>query len=107
LYNPAKAGLDATLTPGAKPAGLIQTYTGHAHEVLDLSVSHDNARIASVGGDKHVLLWDVANARVLRRWEGHSGRCNAVAWGGREEDGDGVVVSGEFAISILVAFLAC
>jgi WD40 repeat protein len=61
-------------------------------------VSYDNSRIASVGGDKHVLLWDVANARVIRRWEGHSGRCNAVVWGGQEEGGDGVVISGKSSL---------
>lgn len=93
LFNPEKASLEPT-PQGARPSGLVQTYAGHAHEVLDISVSHDNARFASVGGDKQVLLWDVANATVLRRWEGHGARCNAVAWGGIESEG-GVVISGE------------
>ena len=48
-----------------------------------------------------MLLWDVANAAVLRRWEGHGGRCNAVAWGGREDEG-GVVVSGVLPCNVQV-----
>lgn len=96
LFNPAKASAEPFHTgPGVRPSGLVQTYVGHAYEVLDLAVSPDNARFASVGGDKHVLLWDVANATVLRRFEGHTGRCNAVAWGGTVDDG-GVIISGNF-----------
>ncbi|KAF2672566.1 mitogen-activated protein kinase organizer 1 [Microthyrium microscopicum] len=98
LYNPAKASLEPQ-PPGARPAGLIQTYAGHAHEVLDIAVSYDNARFASVGGDKNVILWDVAQATVLRRWEGHGGRCNAVAWAGSEDEG-GVIISGSFDATV-------
>lgn len=72
---------------------LIQTYSAHGYEVLDLAVSEDNARLASVGGDKAVFLWDVATAQTLRRFTGHAGRVNAVDFGG---EGDAVVVSGSF-----------
>jgi mitogen-activated protein kinase organizer 1 len=41
LWNP---------TSGSK----IKTYEGHGWEVLDISISPDNARFASVGGDKAV-----------------------------------------------------
>jgi mitogen-activated protein kinase organizer 1 len=51
----------------------------------------------SVGGDKNVLLWDVAQAKVLRRWEGHAGRINACAWGGDGRE-DGIVASGMLEI---------
>lgn len=60
--------------------------------MLDLAVTDDNARFASVGGDKTVFLWDVATAQTVRRWAGHAGRVNAVGFGG---EGDQVVVSGE------------
>ena len=63
------------------------------YEVLDIAVADDNARLASVGGDKQVFLWDVATARTLRRFVGHFARVNAVAFGG---EGGGVVVSGAF-----------
>ncbi|KAL8953781.1 MAG: hypothetical protein Q9222_000398 [Ikaeria aurantiellina] len=91
LYNPAKASL------GASGSGLVQTYCAHGYEVLDLSVTEDNARFASVGGDKQVFLWDVATARTLKRWSGHFGKVNCVDFGG--EDGS-VVVSGSFDATV-------
>ena len=39
-------------------------------------MSPDNARFASVGGDKQVFLWDVATAKTLRRFVGHIARIN-------------------------------
>ena len=72
---------------------LIQTYSAHGYDVLDLAVSSDNARFVSGGGDKSVFLWDVATAQTIRRFTGHAGRVNAVAFGG---EGDSVVVSGSF-----------
>lgn len=59
--------------------------------MLDIAVTDDNARFASVGGDKQVFLWDVATGRTLRRWGGHFGRVNCVGFGG---EGGSVVVSG-------------
>ncbi|KAI5290496.1 hypothetical protein KEM54_001359 [Ascosphaera aggregata] len=69
----------------------IQKYNEHAYDVLDLAVSADNARFASVGGDKKVFLWDVEQGVTLRRWLGHEGRVEAVEFGGVD---DSVVVSG-------------
>ena len=67
--------------------------------MLDLAVSADNARFASVGGDRQVFLWDVATGRTLRRWGGHGGRVNAVALGGPAQE---VVVSGSFDATVRV-----
>ncbi|KAK4565897.1 hypothetical protein LTR86_003746 [Recurvomyces mirabilis] len=78
---------------------LIQKFSAHGYGVLDLAVADDNARFASVGGDKTVFLWDVATAQTLRRFQGHAGRVNAVAFGG---EGDSVVVSGSFDGTIKV-----
>ncbi|KAL8849571.1 MAG: hypothetical protein Q9221_005445 [Calogaya cf. arnoldii] len=91
LYNPAKASTSST------GSGLVQTYSAHGYEVLDISVTEDNARFASVGGDKQVFLWDVATARTLRRWSGHFGRVNCVGVGGEEGS---VVVSGSFDATV-------
>ncbi|KAL8997721.1 MAG: hypothetical protein Q9169_003050 [Polycauliona sp. 2 TL-2023] len=91
LYNPAKA------SSSSLGSGLVQTYSAHGYEVLDISVTQDNARFASVGGDKQVFLWDVATARTLKRWSGHFGRVNCVGFGG--EDGS-VVVSGSFDATV-------
>ncbi|KAI9777443.1 MAG: hypothetical protein M1839_008855 [Geoglossum umbratile] len=59
---------------------LVQTYDAHGYEVLDLAVASDNARFASVGGDKQAFLWDVATARTLRRFAGHFSRINTCAF---------------------------
>lgn len=81
----------------------MQTYSAHGYEVLDISVTEDNARFATVGGDKQVFLWDVATARTLRRWAGHSGRVNCVDIGGDEGN---VVVSGRlFSLAMAGALI--
>ncbi|KAF3479544.1 WD domain-containing protein [Arthroderma uncinatum] len=69
----------------------IQRYEAHGYSVLDIAVSTDNARFASVGGDKQVFLWDVETGTTVRRWAGHSGRVEAVEFGG---EADSVVISG-------------
>ncbi|KAI9776616.1 MAG: WD repeat-containing protein 83 [Candelina submexicana] len=66
----------------ASNSNLIQSYSAHGYEVLDVAVTDDNSRFVSVGGDKQVFLWDVANARTVRRWAGHGGRVNCVGFGG-------------------------
>ena len=65
--------------------------------MLDIAVTDDNARFASVGGDRQVFLWDVATGKTLRRWAGHGGRVNAVDFGG---DGASVVVSGRLILCL-------
>ncbi|KAI1075289.1 WD40 repeat-like protein [Whalleya microplaca] len=91
--------------PGpAIPEGrLVQTYAAHGYEVLSLSVSADNARFASSGGDRSVFLWDVGTAQTLRRFGGtaqaHSARINCVAFAG---DGDALLVSGSLDTSVRV-----
>jgi len=77
----------------------MQTYTAHGREILDIAVSSDNARFASVGGDKLVFLWDVATAKTIRRFEGHTGRVEGVAFGG---EGDAVLVSGGWDATVRV-----
>ncbi|KUI52562.1 WD repeat domain-containing protein 83 [Cytospora mali] len=91
---------------GAEPlpeGRLIQTYQAHSHEVLSLSVSADNARFASSGGDRTVFLWDVGTAQTIRRFshhtEGHVGRVNCVAMGGAD---DSLVVSGGFDTTVRI-----
>ncbi|KAF2402917.1 WD40 repeat-like protein [Trichodelitschia bisporula] len=97
LYNPSRAPTSSSPDSSTTPPGLVQTYPGHAYEVLDVAVAPDNARFASAGGDKLVYVWDVAAARTLRRFEGHAGKVNAVAWGG---DGGSVVASGSFDAAV-------
>ncbi|CAI5506127.1 unnamed protein product [Closterium sp. Naga37s-1] len=58
----------------------------------------DNARLASGGAERGVLLWDVAAGRVLRRFKGHDNQVNAVAF----NEYDSVVVSGGYDRSVRV-----
>ncbi|KAI0434678.1 WD40-repeat-containing domain protein [Xylaria sp. FL1042] len=94
------------VNPAAEiPQGrLIQTYSAHGYEVLSLSVSSDNARFASAGGDRSVFLWDVASAQTLRRFggggtQGHSARVNSVCFAG---EGDSLLVSGGLDTSVRI-----
>ena len=59
----------------------IKTYQGsHNYEILDLTISKDNNRFASVGGDKNAYLWDVTSAKIIRKLTGHDSRINTVAY---------------------------
>ncbi|KAI4865334.1 WD40 repeat-like protein [Hypoxylon rubiginosum] len=91
-------------SPPPVPEGrLVQTYAAHGYEVLSLTVSADNARFASSGGDRAVFLWDVATAQTLRRFGGtpqsHAARINCVAFGG---DSDSLLISGSLDASVRV-----
>ena len=60
----------------------IASFTGHSYEVLDVSISFDNARFSSCGKEKTILLWDVETASngATRRIRGHDQTINAVAF---------------------------
>jgi mitogen-activated protein kinase organizer 1 len=103
LYNPSRPPSTSTnpLEP-PRPTQLIQTYSAHGYEVLDISVASDNATFASAGGDRSVFLWDVSTAQTIRRFggnHGHTARINAVTFGGQ---GDAVLVSGSFDASVRI-----
>ncbi|KAJ5054894.1 uncharacterized protein L3040_001156 [Drepanopeziza brunnea f. sp. 'multigermtubi'] len=101
LYNPSRpcptpSSSSTPLSP-PKPTQLIQSYSAHGYEVLSLTVASDNATFASAGGDRAVFLWDVATAKTLRRFQGHTARVNAVTFAAQ---GDSVLVSGSFDASV-------
>ena len=70
--------------------------------MLDIAVARDNARFASVGGDRLVFLWDVETGGTIRRWSGHGSRVEAVEFGGED---DAVVISGTFPPTYLPTYL--
>lgn len=100
LYNPNSTAQGTGPVPEGR---LIQTYSAHGYEVLSISVSSDNTRFASAGGDRSVFLWDVATAQTIRRFgssgHGHTARVNCVRFGG---DADSVLVSGGFDTSVRI-----
>lgn len=69
----------------------IKKYEAHGYSVVDIAVAADNARFASVGGDRPVFLWDVEQGITTRRFSGHTSKVEAVQFAG---EGDSVVVSG-------------
>lgn len=75
---------------------LLQTYLGHARDVLDARGSCDNSSIASVSSDKAVVLWDVTTAKSTRKWRGHAGAVQTVCF---NEDSS-VVISGSIDGSV-------
>jgi WD40 repeat protein len=40
----------------------------------------DNSKFASCGGDRQVMVWDVMTGEISRRFTGHLGKVNAVAF---------------------------
>ena len=63
--------LPSSTSAGAETTSPIQKYEAHGYSVLDVAVASDNARFASVGGDRQVFLWDVEHGGTTRRWSGH------------------------------------
>ena len=85
LWNPSK-GL------------LIKSYEVHTQPVLDIAISQDNAKFASVGLDKYVFLIDSIKGSTLRRFYGHQDRVNAVSFNPQET----VLVSGSYDCSVRI-----
>lgn len=69
---------------------LLQTYSGHGYEVLDVVGSSDSSSLASAGMDKAVFLWDVTSGQIMRRFRGHAAQINCLKY---NEDSS-IVLSG-------------
>lgn len=76
----------------------ITTYTAHGYELTDLCISPDNARFASVGGDKSVFYWDVARGVTVRRFAGHYAKLNAVEM--EQQQNGSVIASASFDATV-------
>ncbi|KHN87942.1 WD repeat domain-containing protein 83 [Toxocara canis] len=59
---------------------MLKTYTGTGWEVLDAQGSCDNSLILAGGFDKQLTVFDVESGKITRRWRGHNGRINSVAF---------------------------
>ncbi|MCP9263825.1 WD repeat domain-containing protein 83 [Dirofilaria immitis] len=59
---------------------LLKTYTGTGWEVLDAQGSSDNSMILVGGMDKQLTVFDVETGKITRRWRGHNGQVNSVAF---------------------------
>ncbi|UXI17888.1 hypothetical protein NH340_JMT03831 [Sarcoptes scabiei] len=57
---------------------LLQTYSGHGFEVMDVDSTPDSSQLISGSLDKTIILWDVSTAKPLRRIRAHIGAVNCV-----------------------------
>jgi WD40 repeat protein len=74
----------------AESGKLEAALTGHAAPVTGIAFFPDNNRLASVGGDRVLKVWDVAGKKVVKEFTGHESAILTVAV---SEDGK-LVVSG-------------
>lgn len=53
-----------------RPSKLLQLkcYRGHSAEVTDSEAKRDNSQFVSCSNDKSVIVWDVENGKILRRF---------------------------------------
>jgi mitogen-activated protein kinase organizer 1 len=53
-----------------RPSKLLQLkcYRGHSAEVVDGETKQDNSQFISCSNDKSVIVWDVENGKILRRF---------------------------------------
>ncbi|TPX17651.1 uncharacterized protein E0L32_012062 [Thyridium curvatum] len=62
------------------PTEVIHELDAHAGEVWQVVFSHDGKRLASCGGDRHVIIWDVPSFEVLFKLDGHEGGVGNICW---------------------------
>jgi mitogen-activated protein kinase organizer 1 len=78
---------------------LVKSYdTLHSQDVLDVSISSDNSKMISAGGDKQVNYFDVLTGSVVRRFYGHTDRINSLAFNKLET----VIVTGSYDCSVRI-----
>lgn len=78
---------------------LIKSYDNiHSHDVLDIAVTQDNSKIASVGVDKQVYYTDSITGNVIKRFYGHTARINTVSYNSFEN----ILVTGSYDTSVRI-----
>lgn len=62
------------------PSETIIELDEHSGEVWQVVFSHDGTKLASSGGDKQVIIWDVPSFRILHTLKDHDAGVGNVAW---------------------------
>lgn len=79
LWNPHKDDPQSSSSQSIKNPLHIKSYSGgHGYGVNDVSISKDNDKFASCGGDKFCLIWDISTGSIIRRLQGHTQRVNSL-----------------------------
>lgn len=59
---------------------MIKNYKNlHNYDVSAVEVTKDNAKLVTGGGDKNVIVTDIAEGKTISKFSGHNGRINSVA----------------------------
>lgn len=76
---------------------LIKYYKNlHNYDVSSLQVVPDNSKFITGGGDKNIILTDVMEGKTIRKYSGHSGRINSLAFNSDHS----VIVSGSYDTTV-------
>jgi len=78
----ADAGVDRVIYVRDAGGKVLHKLEGHTAPVTALAFSGDNSKLASVGGDTVVRVWDVKEGKLLKELKGHTAPVMAVAFGG-------------------------
>ncbi|KAI1429564.1 WD40-repeat-containing domain protein [Xylaria sp. FL1777] len=62
------------------PTETVFELDDHAGEVWQVVFSHDGTKLASCGGDKQVIIWDVPSFKILHSLNDHGDGVGNVAW---------------------------
>jgi mitogen-activated protein kinase organizer 1 len=78
---------------------LIKSYDNiNNHDVLDIAITIDNSVFASCGLDKQIYLVDSITGNINRRFYGHNGRINTIAFNSSEN----IIASGSYDCSVRI-----
>jgi protein HIRA/HIR1 len=58
----------------------VATLRGHSADIVDLTWSPDNTKLASCSLDASIIVWDVTKSSMVKKLEGHQGWVKGVAW---------------------------
>jgi len=60
---------------------MIKEYKdGHGYSVCSIAVNIESKVIASAGGDRAIVFWDLNTARVIRKLRGHESKINSLQY---------------------------
>jgi mitogen-activated protein kinase organizer 1 len=68
----------------------------HNYDVSGLDICKDNSKFVTGGGDKNIIVTDVVQGKAIRKYTGHNGRVNSVAF----NLDNSVIVSGSYDTTV-------